>query len=294
MSKVNVVIYGTNGLLFKPVTDALINKFSEVVNFPIRALTRDASKKTSDDKIKYYTTNVDDLETFKEPFENADVYINLTAFVNWEAPLEAVQKYNVPLKLYIGPQFGSELDRTIYSNTGITAKFDHTNSWRAKGHFKVVDLVTSLFVTDFVNSLGLFDFNKETNELTVYGEETDKFDVSFLPDVGNAVAALVKKGAEEGFTTLKERIRISSSKISYNDIIAKYEKNNNVKVVVKREPREKLLNESLEKAKTFSWNDFLYYLKAITAAGEDKGNSWSTNDDEYLNPNESLFKWTRY
>lgn len=294
MVKVNVAIYGTNGLLFEPFVKAFSESYKDVINFPIIALTRDASTKTSTGEVQYFSCNADDVDTFKEPMEKADILINTVGFHNWDAPLEAVAKYNLPLKLYFSPQFGSEVDKSFLANTAWNAKFAHSDAWRQKGTFKVIDMLTSFFSFDYFKALGFFDFNEETNVITINGEITDRFDVTDFHDIACSIGELIKLGNKEGFSTLQERIRISSDQISYADAIAKYEKDNGVKVSVKLAPREALIEEAKKRCVNFNPNDLYLFLRAMVATGVDTGHLWSKNDNEYVNPGEKAFKWTKY
>lgn len=293
-AKLNIALYGTGGVLFEPITQRLLESYKGIINLPLRGLTRDASKKVSTYEIKYFTCESDDLTTFKSGLECVDVLINL-AGSNWDPPIAAAVALNIDLKLYIGPQFGTELDKSLFVDYGIAIKFQHTNHWRTKGNYKTVDLVTSLFVDEWIEDLIIFDYNRDLKEADIYGFEDDTIDISYFPDIAWAVGEIIKQGNNNGFKTLMDRIRISSDKIQLKQLFDKFEEKNNVKVIKHIHAREVLISSALELAKkNFTWNDIYFYLKAVVASGVDKGASFSVTENEYINPDEVIFKWTKF
>ncbi|GMM31074.1 hypothetical protein DAMA08_038190 [Martiniozyma asiatica (nom. inval.)] len=298
MSKVSVVLYGSNGLLFKPLTEKFIENYKDVIELPIKVITRDATNKVSTDDIRYYQVDSTNSEDFRDVLTGADVLINI-AGLGWDTPIQAAYDLKIPLKLYIGPQFGSELDKSDLAKEVpiFNCKFDHTIYWRKKG-FKVIDFLNSLFIIDGsinTDDLVMFDYNKDDNSVNVFGDENLKNDYSYLADVGNGVGALIKKGHLEGFETLKDRIYISSVQLSQNDIFLNYEKRHGTKLNKRYVSKEQCLQEAIDRAKSnFSWHEIWYYIHVVCAQGAEKGAVFASSDKEYLNPNESLFKWTKY
>lgn len=293
MGKLNIALYGTGGVLFEPITQRLLESYTDIINLPLRGLTRDQKKKSTTE-IKYYGCRPDDLSSYREALEKVDILINL-AGSNWDPPIEAAVKYNVDLKLYIGPQFGTELDKCVFANYGIGIKFAHTNYWRKKGNYKVVDLVTSLFVDAWIEDLIIFDYNRENKTAQIYGDEKDCIDISYFPDIAWCVGEIIKRGNSNGFDSLLDKIRISSDKICLKQLFDKFEKINNVHVSKVFHPREELIDAALERARTkFSWDDIYFYLKAVVASGIDKGALFSETENEYLNSGEHVFKWTKF
>jgi hypothetical protein len=56
-----------------------------------------------------------------------------------------------------------------------------------------------------------------------------------------------------------------------------------------------LIAEAKKKFENFSFQDFSLYLQAFIAGCEGKGAIFEqSNDREFINPGESLFKWTKY
>ncbi len=96
MSKPVVAVFGTNGFIGKPTIAALTSpEFSSKVSLPIRAITRDPSKYTDSDLIKYYKADSSDVDSFKEVFEGLDVLSMLVPLINivmvlWMLPLSMV------------------------------------------------------------------------------------------------------------------------------------------------------------------------------------------------------------
>lgn len=293
-AKLNIALYGTGGLLFEPIVQRLLESYKDIINLPLRGLTRDASKKVSTEEIKYFTCHSDDSSTFKQALEGVDVLINL-AGSNWDPPISAVVEFSIDLKLYIGPQFGTELDKSLFVDYGIAGKFKHTNHWRTKGNFKVVDLVTSLFVDEWIEDLVIFDYKKDTKDADIYGLEEDCIDITYFPDIAWSVGEIIKRGNSNGFATLMDKIRISSDQIQLKQLFDKFEKKNDVQVIKHIHNRNILINKALKMAQTnFSWDDIYFYLKAVVASGVDKGACFSETENEYINKEESVFKWTKF
>ncbi|GME71171.1 unnamed protein product [Ambrosiozyma monospora] len=299
MTKPVIAVFGTNGALGKPTIEALTSStFSSKICFPIRAITRDPSKYTSTDKVKYYKANTADIDSFKDVLTGIDVFINLggtSDIQHFDAPLDALLKYSKDtVKLYIPSHFGAELDVINKDLPGFLGiKTAHGAKARAAG-VKTVDVISSLFygpgtyLYEFI-----YGFNPETGVAVIRGDKGTKFDVSYLGDIGKAVAAIV---TSDDYSELPNKIRISSDKITLDDALDHYEKiHPGVKITrefVSKEETYKKAHELYDAG--FDFKDFLFYLEYLISQGTDKGVSFSKNENEVVNPGESLFKWTKY
>ncbi|GME86022.1 unnamed protein product [Ambrosiozyma monospora] len=175
MTKPVIAVFGTNGALGKPTLDALTSStFSSKISFPIRAITRDPSKYTSNDEIKYYKADSADIDSFKDVLTGVDVLINLggtSDIPHYDTPLDALLKYaKETVKLYIPSQFGTELD--VVDLPGfLQVKTAHSEKARAAG-VKTIDVISSLFFVpgSYLYEL-IYGFNPETNVAVVRGDK---------------------------------------------------------------------------------------------------------------------------
>ncbi|GME86342.1 unnamed protein product [Ambrosiozyma monospora] len=139
----------------------------------------------------------------------------------------------------------------------------------------------------------ILGLDTKANTAVVRGDKDNKFDVSYLVDIGKAVGAIVTFG---DYGKLPNKIRISSDRITSDEALDHYEKiHPGVKITrtyVSKEDTYKKAHEMYDAS--FDFKDFFFYLEYIVSQGVDKGNSFSVNENELINPGESLFKWTKF
>lgn len=80
------------------------------------------------------------------------------------------------------------------------------------------------------------------------------------------------------------------------EVIQTYEKENEVSFTVKEIVPKELV---LEVAKTiwaegFNPNKFLYYLNVLISQGQGSGITFVNNDNDIVNPGESLWEWSKF
>ncbi|GME86341.1 unnamed protein product [Ambrosiozyma monospora] len=118
-----------------------------------------------------------------------------------------------------------------------------------------------------------------------------KFDVSYLGDVGKALAAIVTFG---DFNELPDRIRVSSDKVTVDQVLDNYEKNHpGVKLTreyVSKEDTYKKAHQLYDEA-GFRLQDFIFYIAYFISEGLAL---FPKTENELINPGESLFKWTKF
>ncbi|CDK26151.1 unnamed protein product [Kuraishia capsulata CBS 1993] len=289
-----VAVLGTNGFLGKPILEALQSPtFSAKYTLPIRALTRDKSKYEDTDLVKYYEIVPNDANSIAEALKGVDVFVNVGGgATDHGLVLEGVLKAG-GVKLYIPSQFGTALSDASYLPI-LQGKVDHSAKARAEG-LKTVDIYTSLFAAPgsfLYEVIAAIGFDKDSNTATFRGDPAAKFDISFLPDIGKSVASL---SALEP-STLPDEIRISSDQVTQEEVLARYEKTHSVKVERKSISKEDALKYAKEllSTKGFDFADFFLYLQTFISQGDDKGLAFTKNDDELVNPGESLWKWTKF
>ena len=80
MSKPSVAIFGLNGTLGAPTLNAIQTTFADKFLFPVLAVTRDTSKVTSTDKVKYIKGDyINGTSELAEQLKGTDVIIELVS-----------------------------------------------------------------------------------------------------------------------------------------------------------------------------------------------------------------------
>ncbi|KAK7678617.1 hypothetical protein QCA50_018340 [Cerrena zonata] len=278
--KPSVAVIGSAGFIGGPLVEAFSRPdLKDKIQFPVKVLTRSAKDKTSTSTIKYVEAELSESNVAKVVGElkGSDVIVSLLPpSPDTISVLESTLKQVKP-KVYIPSQFGSDIRPAQKNLPGfLKIKIDHSDN----GHF----------LTEIVGHVGI-DANTKT--VTYAGSPQTKIAISYLPDVGNAVASLTSIEPSK----LPDTVRIQSDEVTYEDIAKKYEKDHGVTLQVKNITAEELLkkaNDRIQTAKEFSLEDFLLYLWAVSVGGRDYGNSYSKNDDDLVNPGGKLFKWTKF
>lgn len=287
-----VAVYGLNGLLGIHVINALLSEpFVSKIKTPIKLITHSAKRIVESDKVEYVDINQVGL---KKAFEGVDAVVNLANFPHGanQDVIDAVVEDNV--KLYIPSQFGTDIVAAQKTFPGfLQPKVDHSNAARAAG-VKTVDIITSLFVAPdqlfMGHPLSILNFDSEKNEVEIVGDESTPINPSFLNDIGKVVAALVTK---DDYSSIPDTVRVYSGKVTLGDLVEHYNKTHNTSLNKKYVKPETVIEQA--KNTPFSFEHFVLYLRAILAGGEGNGNIFETeNDREFVNPDESLFKWTKY
>ncbi|GMM31655.1 hypothetical protein DAMA08_044000 [Martiniozyma asiatica (nom. inval.)] len=255
-------------------------------------------KKISNDYVEFFEVDTEKSISFKTVLTDAAVLINI-AGMGWDAPIKAAQDLKIPLKLYIGPNYGGELDKIDFVKIvpDLDGKFQHNQYWRTQG-FKVIDLMTSIFVIEGgfnTDDLVMFNHDKDQNTVERFGDKDTLFDISYIQDVAWVVGSIIRKGAEIDFNTLPNRILVSSDKISQEDVFKRYENSHGIQLKRITTSKEQSMNEAIERAKAgFSWFDIWYYVHVFIGQGKNGGLYFEHTDNEYINPKEVYFKWTKY
>ncbi|ODV60630.1 NAD(P)-binding protein [Ascoidea rubescens DSM 1968] len=296
--KPKVAVFGINGSLGSVTINALTSApFADKIALPVIAITRDNSKETDTDLVVYKQAEVKPDAPAKELtdiLKGVDVLLNVGSVANSnDRTLDAILKAGT-IKLYVPSQFGLDLVATqSYFPNFLSIKTDHTNKARSLG-IKTVDVITSLFAQSgkfLYEWIGSAGYNPATQTATFIGDPNLKSAISKLEDIGKALASLSIKDPQ----TIPDTVRIYSDLASQEDIVKRYEETHNV--TIKREGISK--EEGLKKAqallaKGFNFNDFFLYLQVAASQGVDKGLLFSSDDREFVNPNESLFKWGKF
>lgn len=296
MSKVSVAIFGINGTVGAPLIKAIQSEtFAHKFQFPILAVTRDISKVTSTDKIKYVEGDYSQPDALAEKLKGTDVIVELVKpdpvlFANIEKIVGVVKP-----KLFVPSQFGVDLNevRTVFPGF-LNLKSDHSNKIRALG-VKLLDVYTSFFAEGpwLYEIIGHTGADVESKTVTYFSGSDIPFSYSSLADIGRALAALITKPVSE----LPDEVRIESGKITAGEIVKRYEETHNVKFEVKETvPRDEVIKRAEAEWATngFQPQKFLYYLQVSSSLGKGYGVYFTETVRELVNPGESLWTWSKY
>ncbi|ODQ57733.1 hypothetical protein WICANDRAFT_81061 [Wickerhamomyces anomalus NRRL Y-366-8] len=292
-----IAVFGLNGFLGKPIIEALLREpFISKIKTPIRLLTSSDKKPIESSKVQYY--NVKEVG-YDKPLDGVDVVVNLGSVPGDpkdDAFLKSIISHKV--KLYIPSQFGTDLDATSETLPNfLQPKTTHSKAARDAG-IKTVDIITGLFINEdgFLPFAPLYVLGhdvEKTKEATIRGDKNTLINPSYFKDIGNTVAALATK---DNFASIPDKVRIYSDRILATELIKHYEKVNNVQLTTKYVSTADTVKEAKEKySKGFKFDDFVFYLITLLAEGEGKGLIFEKeNEKEFVNPKESLFKWTKF
>ncbi|GMM33620.1 hypothetical protein DASC09_009450 [Saccharomycopsis crataegensis] len=300
MSKPVIAIIGINGNLGSPVIKQLTSpQFKDNFSLPIKAITRDASKKLTDELIEYIEINELNVEKYVQALTGVDVVISLVGPRQILDTLAEALKIAKP-KLYIPSQFGTLIadgEKVISGVVGYKDK--HSQRVRDEAGVKTVDISTSLFCVpgSFLYELvGCAGYDRDTNQITYIGDENTKFGTSSLIDIAKVIAILVSKS---NYQDIPNNVNIYSDITSQREIVDHYVGTHPDIQPVKQLPNipldEAIVQVKKALANGFSMKPFMKYLQVLSAAGEGKGLAFIDNNHrEYVNPGESIFTWTKY
>lgn len=139
-----------------------------------------------------------------------------------------------------------------------------------------------------VTPVGIFE-----DGIHLIGDIDQKFSISKLEDIGRVVLSVA---THKPYKDLPDTIHVASDTVTVKDVIDQYEKSKGTKLnIVSKKSAEEGKKEFLDKYNAgFDFNDFVFYLQTIIAQGVDKGVYFGKLDNELVNPNESLWKWSKY
>lgn len=283
-----VAVIGINGLLGKPVLEALTSeKFSGNYSLPVRAISRKKSDKEDSELIKYYEGF--DSDSYKKALAGADVVISLTGTPSQEV-LDAV--IATKPKLYIPSQFGTDLSKPLFVPV-LDLKVQHSKAARDAG-IKVVDVYTALFAKEgsfLYEIIAHVGADVQNKKVRYVGDPHTKFNFSTFPDIANTLAVLASKEP----SSIPDTIRIYSGVTDQESVIKRYEQSHGIKFETSTISLDDAIAEAKErfsKWTDFNIQDFFFFLQVFAAGGEGKGVAFVTdNEREFVNPGESIFKW---
>lgn len=297
MSKPTIAIFGSNGTLGAPVIAAFEGPiFKDKFQSPISVYTRDTSSKADTNIVKYIAGDlVGNANAIAEQLRGTDVIISLSG---WDPELiKGIEKVVtiVNPKVYIPSQFGANVQNVQHIFPGfLLEKTEHSKRMRENG-IKVVDIFTFMFVGGpWVYEINAhFGLDTANKSVTYLGSPDQKTSFSNLNDIGRAVASV----ATSNLATIPDELRIRSGTVSPAEVVKLWESRHDAKLEVKAIiPKEQALKEAEKdwKANGFQPSKFMYYLNVLVSQADDNGFHVSENENEIVNPNESLWKWEKF
>lgn len=299
MSKPSVAVFGLNGALGDSTIAAFLSAtFAEKFSLPILAVTRDASQKTSNDVVKYVQGDLQNApDALAAALTGVDVVVSLVGaspanFAGLEQILASIKP-----KLYIPSQFGIDIPAASSVFPGLLGiKEKHLEKVRTLG-IKVVDISTLLFAGGpwLRRVIGQVGGNVEEKSVRYLGSPESQFSYTTITDIGKVVASVAFKVVDSP-ADFPNHLNVQSGFLTPQEVIQTYEKENEVSFTVKEiVPKELVLEEAKRVwAEGFNPSKFLYYLNVLISQGQGSGITFFTNDNDIVNPGESLWKWSKF
>lgn len=292
MTSPTLVILGANGTIGEHVIRAVLSStFRDSYAFPIRVITRDASKAgsivpSSEADLKFYQADYTSGKGLAEAFDGVDVVINLLGLdVPQNKVADAAAAANV--KLYIPSEFGCDIPNVGEFIALVTPKIEELKYAKSL-KLKTVSISAGAF-SEWVYGVPPFlGVNyPEAGKLTYFGDVDTKLVVTSLVDVGKVVASIAAKDPSQ----VPNEVRIAGDIISPQTLSATYERASGQKLELVGYPLEaitvpatKLIEEGPK-----SEEDLFVGLGAIIATG---GFYHEATENYFVS--EGLFKFTSF
>ncbi|KAG5358552.1 hypothetical protein CJU89_5162 [Yarrowia sp. B02] len=268
-----VALVGANGVLGTPLINAL--SAAPGYKYPLIVVTRDASKHTSTDKVKYVQGSADEKGSLEAIFKGVDVVLNISSVkANWTGILDAVKAAGV--KVYVPSEFG--VDYTQFPDFHfLDLKKNHQEAARAVKGLKVVAVENGVFGEFATKYPSFLRLDPATNKANPINPDA-VWSITFLDDIAAALAIVLAKPVDE----IPDVLALSGQKLSFRDFYEIYGKKKGVKVeVVPAETVEEARATVKKNEETHNYDDtaFLLYLHLLQSEG--KGTT-SGSGNKYL------------
>ncbi|WPK24385.1 hypothetical protein PUMCH_001658 [Australozyma saopauloensis] len=294
MTKNSIAIFGANGALGAPLLAALESPlFNDKYEKPAILITRDASGKKDTEFIRYVSGDlVADPENIAEIVKGVDVIVSLLTF-SPEVAIAAEKVVSlVKPKVYIPSQFGGDISKLQDIFPGFLVEKDlHSEGLRSKG-IKVVDILTNVFAGGpWIYEINAhFGIDTESKSVTYIGSPDAKVSFTHLDDVGRVIAAVAVRDPSE----LPDKLLVQSGVLTPAEVAKLWETRHDTKLDVKTPIPAGVALEEAKKdwaENGFQFEKFFHYSQVLI------GNGYvylETDDNEFVNPGQSLWKWRSF
>ncbi|CAN6618660.1 hypothetical protein TRVA0_007S02080 [Trichomonascus vanleenenianus] len=280
-----LAVIGLNGALGSHLLSGVIELFDGCFSFPVHAITRDKSKFTDSDKIKYFEADLNDKASLVEALTGIDVLINASSSFVPQFNLNIAME-EAGVKLYFPTGYGSDTDASEFSSS-----FAHNRApiedARARG-IKTVKLKVSFFTEWTLENMYVVNVDSSAQTYTRIDDGSYLISFTSYRDVAYSLLSLA---GQQPFESIPDIIKIASDTVTVDQFVAIYEKYSGKKLSVKTTTAQKVLEEarkamSQEKP---GWNEFTKVLTAFIVEDSRPANFSGHTDNSYVNSN--LFKW---
>ncbi|CAH6718237.1 hypothetical protein CLIB1444_01S02212 [[Candida] jaroonii] len=285
---VSIAIFGSGGQVGPSIIKAVSGPIFSSKFSSIKVITSQDRSADSTDKVTYIKSDLD--ISLADELKSTDVIVSvLPAKEEVLSKLEPIIEAIKP-KFYIPSEFGCEIPKipSDVLSPILTAKVDHNARVEAKG-IKVVKISTSffrippVFLYAFTDTIGI---SQKDAVVKVVGDYDSKYvDFSTADDIGNAVASIASTEPSKVLDTY----RIRSGRISLKEVVAKIEAEQGKKYEIKQVELEDEKAELQKNLFNFPQALFVYF-----SLGEDKGIVFSGDENELINPGQSLWKYNTW
>lgn len=255
VTKPKVAVFGLTGQLGGPFIRAFTSdKYKGHYEFPIRAATRDPSKYSSTEEVEYVKTDINDAESLKKTLNGVNIVLDVTGTAVSSKPLiDAAVAAGA--SVYFNSEFGSDLAASglKWIPPSFALKLDEAKYARQSPQLKTISVRNNVFA-DFIlpGALGIFGIDAANKTALKYEGYENKFTVTWISDIANAVASIAYKDPK----TLPDSVKLHGSSVSVKDVIEYFEKKEDAQfalTIIPWEESKKLANESEHKLNN---NDF--------------------------------------
>ena len=251
---------------------------------------RENSNKPTNTQAEIITLDFDDVNQLASQFMGSDVIIST---LNW-TPANFDNHNNIALaaskagvKNYIPSEFGNDARTTKYDYIVFDLKANHRKFADSLG-LKVVSVYTSPFLEFAVNNI--IDIKDGNSEWNIIGHSSDSLSLTSLVDLSH-VLVRIAIALNEYPEKVPSDFRICSDTRSYDNYASTVKKilGRNIKINTESiSAAEKRYNDGIKDAT----DEFFTALKLV--ASEHGFDFSEDNLNDFIDPNEKYFKWTKF
>lgn len=290
---VSIAIIGINGVLGRPVLDALASDQFKLKVDQIKVITRSEPKQVFPgvDYVIGDISNPDEASKLAQSVGSVDVVLSLvpfdpTIYGGLEAFLTAVKP-----QLYIPSEFSGDADQVgVVLPGSVDFQVNHAEYIRKLG-VKVVVIYTGLFHEPGklpANFASYFGIDLDGNVI----QRGDPATETTLTSVKDLARVLASVATFSDYSELPDVIRVESDRVTYEDVQMAWSAfhGKNIKIV-KSLTKEEALREAQDywKSNGFHPSKLAYYLHSLSSQGPAGGMAFAKVDNDLVNP--GIWEW---